>query len=177
MVIALGVLLHDRKVRNEELERRNNEDADRAERERRDQAQHVTAWLEWTCPDQFRLHVYNGSDRPVFNVEIMNIDGLEVRGWRRQVGLLPPGLTVTAQEPMPSSWLAMDSRPLEVAFRDARGQWWEQTRDGVLVEHADRPYAQDPLFTAVDLNSMTPVSWHRGTPEPSTPHLANSSED
>lgn len=170
VVIALVVLVRDRAVRNDELARRNTDDAERAELERWEQARHVTAWLEWARPDyRFRLHVFNGSDRPVFDVEIMNIDGLEVRGWRRQVGLVPPGMTVTVEEPMPSSWLAMDSRPLEVAFRDARGQWWEQTRDGVLVDHPSRPYGPDPLFSAADRDAMPPMTWHRGTPEPAQP--------
>lgn len=168
VVIALVVLLHDRKVRNEELERRNDEDAERAEQARWDQAQHITAWLEWARPVYaFRAHIYNGSDRPIYDLEILNVDGDEViRGWRRQVGLLPPGITVSGTMAMPSGWRTVDSRPLPVVFRDARGQWWEHTMDGVLIPHDDRPYGRDPMWSPKDDSEMPALSWRSGTPAP-----------
>ncbi|MFI6073926.1 hypothetical protein ACIA5C_20365 [Actinoplanes sp. NPDC051343] len=118
------------------LRREHRREADRAEDERRSQAERISAWVELTHSLEGRrelaFHIHNASAMPIYEVELPlpARDGEESRS--EFVGLVPPGRTV--QRPAPGEWLRtyVEPEPVQIEFLDSAGRRWSRDEQGAL---------------------------------------------
>lgn len=118
------------------LRREHHREADRAEDERRAQAERISAWIELTTKldggRELAFHVHNASAMPIYEVELP----LPARGDEEArsefVGLVPPGRTV--QRPAPAEWLRsyVEPEPVQIEFLDRAGRRWSRDEQGTL---------------------------------------------
>ncbi|GAA0532610.1 hypothetical protein GCM10010172_11730 [Paractinoplanes ferrugineus] len=124
---ALGFLL---------LRREHRREADRAEDERRSQAEQISAWVEMTHKleggRELLFHIHNASAMPIYEVELPlpARDGEEPRS--EFVGLVPPGRTV--QRAAPGEWVRsyVEPEPVQIEFLDSAGRRWSRDEQGAL---------------------------------------------
>ena len=118
------------------LRREHHREADRAEDDRRAQAERISAWVEVTRKidgnRELDFHIHNASAMPIYEVELP----LPARGGEEPrsefVGLVPPGQTV--QRPAPADWLRsyVDPEPVQIEFLDSAGRRWSRDEQGAL---------------------------------------------
>jgi hypothetical protein len=118
------------------LRREHRREADRAEDERRAQAERISAWVEltWKADGSRELdfHIHNASAMPIYEVELP----LPARGGEEPgsefVGLAPPGRTV--QRSAPAEWLRsyVEPEPVQIEFLDSAGRRWSRDEQGTL---------------------------------------------
>lgn len=134
---------------------RQRQEADTRRKERREQAERVSAWL--FGPDLETIQpvaLLNGSAEPVYRavVWMVFIQGAgpqtgkeaaalyrEQRTWPfyNALSVIPPGRSYTS---VGGGWGAMTARPgVEVAFTDRAGVHWLRSPDGVLTEIPEAP--------------------------------------
>jgi hypothetical protein len=122
---------------------------DRADAERRSQAELISGWYAGDRAQQLPggehevsvLRLMNGSDQPIYEVVVIlvlnNRGGEGVNAMYRQVFLdVPPG---TFALTVPSGWHGMSAAPgVEVSFTDRTGgAHWIRRANGVLEEIAE----------------------------------------
>ncbi|BCJ50425.1 hypothetical protein Asp14428_19000 [Actinoplanes sp. NBRC 14428] len=118
------------------LRREHRREADRAEDERRAQAERISAWVELTRKvdgsRDLAFHIHNASDMPIYEVELPMParDGEEPGS--EFIGLVPPGRTV--QRTAPSDWLRtyVEPEPVQIEFLDSAGRRWSRDEQGSL---------------------------------------------
>lgn len=118
------------------LRREHHREADRAEDERRAQAERISAWVELIRKldggRELALHIHNASDMPIYEVELPlpAREGEEARS--EFVGLVPPGQTIQRQAP--ADWLRtyVEPEPVQIEFLDSAGRRWNRDEQGAL---------------------------------------------
>ncbi len=123
------------------LRREHRREAERAEDERRAQAERISAWVEATRrvdgTREVAFHIHNASAMPIYEVELP----LPAREGKEQaiefVGLVPPGQTV--KRPAPADWLRsyVDPEPVQIEFLDSAGRRWTRDELGTLIRSDD----------------------------------------
>ncbi|MDR6321984.1 hypothetical protein [Actinoplanes couchii] len=118
------------------LRREHRREADRAEEERRAQAERISAWIELINKRDgtrdLTFHIHNASPMPIYEVELP----LPARGDEEPhvefVGLVPPGQTI--QRPAPTEWLRtyVEPEPVQIEFLDSAGRRWSRDEQGTL---------------------------------------------
>jgi hypothetical protein len=135
-----------------------------AQRERRHQADLVTAWIENMEGTTCNIKVTNASPQPVYYlvVSLVAVQGAfrktavgdrlsDASSLRTLVGLVTPGTTWTTIQ---SRGGAMNLRfGVEVAFQDTAGVCWLRTGQGKLKEENEEPAS---LY-----NIPEPANWER----------------
>jgi hypothetical protein len=118
------------------LRREHRREADRAEDERRAQAERISAWVELIRKidggREVAFHVHNASAMPIYEVELPlpARDGEEPGS--EFVGLVPPGQTI--QRAAPADWLRsyVEPEPVQIEFLDSAGRRWSRDEQGTL---------------------------------------------
>jgi hypothetical protein len=149
---ALFVALRQIKT---ERDARQLQEADTRRKERREQAERVSAWL--SGPDLETIQpvaLLNGSSEPVYRAVVWMVfiqgagpqTGKEAAALYREQGtwhfysalsVIPPGRSYTS---FGGGWGALSARPgVEVAFTDRAGIHWLRSADGVLNEIPEAP--------------------------------------
>jgi hypothetical protein len=118
------------------LRREHRREADRAEDDRRAQAERISAWVELTRKldgsRELAFHIHNASAMPIYDVELpLPAHGGEEPG-SEFVGLVPPGRTV--QRAAPTDWLRtyVEPEPVQIEFLDSAGHRWSRDEQGSL---------------------------------------------
>ncbi|GAA4953374.1 hypothetical protein [Actinoplanes utahensis] len=119
------------------LRREHRREADRADDQRRAQAERISAWVELTRKvdgtRELAFHIHNASDMPIYEVELP----LPARGGEEShsefVGLVPPGRTI--QRPAPAEWLRtyVEPEPVQIEFLDSAGRRWSRDEQGSIT--------------------------------------------
>lgn len=125
------------------LRREHRREAERAEDERRAQAERISAWIELhRKPDGTRelaFHIHNASDMPIYEVELPLSTGPHEEFAAEFVGLVPPGQTI--RRAAPAEWLRsyVEPEPVQIEFLDSAGRRWTRDEQGGLqrVEFSD----------------------------------------
>jgi type II secretory pathway pseudopilin PulG len=127
-----------------EREARMRQEREALERERRAQAERISAWpFEWG-EGQTAIVLLNRSEEPVYRAvaSLVMIQGagprsgkeievLELRGWQETLSVIPPGKYYA---PVAGGWAGMMRRPgAELAFTDRAGVHWLRSADGSLA--------------------------------------------
>ena len=118
------------------LRREHRREADRAEDERRAQAERISAWVELIRKidggREVAFHIHNASAMPIYEVELPlpARDGEEPGS--EFVGLVPPGQTI--QRAAPADWLRsyVEPEPVQIEFLDSAGRRWSRDEQGTL---------------------------------------------
>ena len=118
------------------LRREHRREADRAEDERRAQAERISAWVEIIRKvdggRELAFHIHNASAMPIYEVELPlpARDGEEPSA--EFVGLVPPGQTI--KRPAPAEWLRsyVEPEPVQIEFLDSAGRRWSRDEQGTL---------------------------------------------
>ncbi|MFG1610743.1 hypothetical protein [Actinoplanes sp. NPDC049265] len=118
------------------LRREHRREAERADDERRSQAERISAWIELTRKldggRELAFHIHNASAMPIYEVELP----LPSRGDQKPdsefVGLVPPGQTI--QRSAPAEWLRsyVEPEPVQIEFLDSAGRRWSRDEQGAL---------------------------------------------
>jgi hypothetical protein len=118
------------------LRREHHREADRAEDQRRAQAERISAWIELALKPEggreLAFHIHNASGMPIYEVELpLPARGDEVPA-TEFVGLVPPGQTV--RRPAPVQWLRsyVEPEPIQIEFLDSAGRRWSRDEQGTL---------------------------------------------
>ena len=118
------------------LRREHRREADRADDERRAQAERISAWVELTRKldggRELAFHIHNASAMPIYDVELpLPARGDEEPG-SEFVGLVPPGQTI--QRSAPPDWLRtyIEPEPVQIEFLDSAGRRWSRDEQGSL---------------------------------------------
>ena len=118
------------------LRREHRREADRAEDERRAQAERISAWIELTRKldgnRELAFHIHNASAMPIYDVELpLPARGDEEPG-SEFVGLVPPGQTI--RRAAPADWLRtyVEPEPVQIEFLDSAGRRWSRDEQGSL---------------------------------------------
>ena len=119
------------------LRREHRREADRAEDERRAQAERISAWVEaYRKPDGSRelaFHIHNASAHADLRGRAAAADPSATRSRAAEfVGLVPPGQTI--QRAAPADWLRsyVDPEPVQIEFLDSAGRRWSRDEQGSL---------------------------------------------
>ena len=128
------------------LRREHRREADRAEDDRRAQAERVSAWVELRRRDDgsrdLALHVHNASDMPIYEVELPLPNPAGEEPATEFIGLVPPGQTV--RRPAPREWMRSytEPEPVEIEFLDSAGWQWRRNEQGSLTRASRRVIAE-----------------------------------
>jgi hypothetical protein len=118
------------------LRREHRREAERAEDERRAQAERISAWIELTRKldgsRELAFHIHNASAMPIYEVELPLPSRGEQEPSSEFVGLVPPGQTI--QRPAPTEWLRsyVEPEPVQIEFLDSAGRRWSRDEQGAL---------------------------------------------
>ena len=118
------------------LRREHRREAERADDERRAQAERISAWIELTRKldgsRDLAFHIHNASAMPIYEVELPLPSRGEQEPSSEFVGLVPPGQTI--QRPAPTDWLRsyVDPEPVQIEFLDSAGRRWSRDEQGAL---------------------------------------------
>lgn len=145
-----------------EREARKRVEREARDRERRAQAEQISAWPTGD-DDEHRtpIALLNRSGEPVYRavVTLVFIQGaaprtgrevyeLGMRSYSKPVSVIPPGRYETA---VAGGWGALTARPgIELAFTDRAGIHWLRDADGALSELPDAPLAYYGVEEPVD---------------------------
>lgn len=123
------------------LLREHRREAERAEDERRAQAERISAWVEvYRRIDGTRelaFHIHNASDMPIYEVELpLPMHRGEERA-SEFVGLVPPGQSI--KWAAPTEWLRsyVEPEPVQIEFADSAGWRWTLDEQGSLTRAED----------------------------------------
>jgi hypothetical protein len=118
------------------LRREHRREAERADDERRAQAERISAWIELTRKldgsRDLAFHIHNASAMPIYEVELPLPSRGEQEPSSEFVGLVPPGQTI--QRPAPADWLRsyVEPEPVQIEFLDSAGRRWSRDEQGAL---------------------------------------------
>lgn len=118
------------------LRREHRREANRAEDERRAQAERISAWVELVRKldggRELAFHIHNASDMPIYEVELPMPARAGDEPGSEFVGLVPPGQTV--QRAAPADWLRtyVEPEPVQIEFLDSAGRRWSRDEQGAL---------------------------------------------
>jgi hypothetical protein len=147
IVVALVQIAQERHARQQQ-------EADTRRKERREQAERVSAWL--FGPDLETIQpvaLLNGSPEPIYRAVLWMVfiqgagpqTGKEAAALYRDgtwyfysaLSVIPPGTSYTS---FGGGWGALSARPgVEIAFTDRGGVHWLRSPEGVLTEIAEEP--------------------------------------
>jgi hypothetical protein len=118
------------------LRREHRREAERAEDDRRAQAERISAWIELTRKidgsRELAFHIHNASAMPIYEVELPLPSRGEQEPSSEFVGLVPPGQTI--QRAAPTEWLRsyVVPEPVQIEFLDSAGRRWSRDEQGAL---------------------------------------------
>jgi hypothetical protein len=118
------------------LRREHHREDDRAEDERRSQAERISAWVEMIAKidggRELAFHIHNASSMPIYEVELPLPARADEEARIEFVGLVPPGQTVN--RPAPSDWYRsyVEPEPVQIEFLDSAGRRWSRDEQGTL---------------------------------------------
>ncbi|MDG4824912.1 hypothetical protein O7635_23940 [Asanoa sp. WMMD1127] len=125
------------------LRRELRREADRADDQRRAQAERISAWVEASRkPDGTRelaFHIHNASAMPIYDVELPLPSHPGEENGAEFIGLVPPGQTI--RRAAPPEWMRsyVEPEPVQIEFLDSAGRRWARDEQGSLAEaDADR---------------------------------------
>jgi len=123
------------------LRREHRREAERAEDERRGQAERISAWVEAIRKvdgtRELAFHIHNASAMPIYEVELplpaRDREELAIEF----IGLVPPGQTV--KRAAPAEWLRsyVEPEPVQIEFLDSAGRRWTRDEQGTLSRADD----------------------------------------
>lgn len=124
----------------------NNERKFRKEKEKREQAVHISAFILKETPEKTTIALLNLSNEPVYEVivSIAAFQGTSIsptkhisRQYTSFLSIVPPGKSSTTVD---GSYNEMSFHPsIEIAFKDVKGKNWLRTGRGTLTEIAKSP--------------------------------------
>lgn len=118
------------------LRREHHREADRAEDERRAQAERISAWVELIHKidgsRELAFHIHNASAMPIYEVELPLPARDDEDAGTEFVGLVPPGQTIKRHAP--TDWLRsyVEPEPVQIEFLDSAGRRWSRDEQGTL---------------------------------------------
>jgi hypothetical protein len=153
-VAALAIAIHEVRAWRSEQAQRDKLVAAESARQRRAQAECVSAQLLVDANTMLGTNghhfayaeVFNASALPIYDIEVwathLDHPGMVSRG---EVAMVPGGQKGHVHTP-PQPNVDLNERPVDVTFRDASGVAWVRHRDGVLHE----PIGAEPFVPFVD---------------------------
>ncbi|MEV6638167.1 hypothetical protein AB0M54_46350 [Actinoplanes sp. NPDC051470] len=118
------------------LRREHRREAERAEDDRRAQAERISAWIELKRKldgtRDLAFHIHNASAMPIYEVELPLPSHGDQQPSSEFIGLVPPGQTI--QRPAPTEWLRsyVEPEPVQIEFLDSAGRRWSRDEQGAL---------------------------------------------
>jgi hypothetical protein len=138
-IITLGLfIIGFLQIRTERMSRIKN-DKETLIRNKREQAEHFSAWISIETPDGLRIAILNNSSHPVYQV-IINVAIVGQAGDLSDlvpdaqvcIAVAPPGQGFIV---VAANYHGMHRRAgVEIAFRDAAGNNWVRKATGQLLE-------------------------------------------
>jgi hypothetical protein len=136
----------------------NNERKIRKEKEKKEQAVHISAFILKETPSKTTISLLNLSNEPIYEV-IVSISAFQSAGasptkqvsrqFTSFLSVVPPGKSFTHVD---GSYHEMAFHPsIEIAFKDVKGKSWLRTGRGVLKEIAKSPVEYYKL--------LRPLTW------------------